>query len=309
MQESCACVSPGIRKSPRIHRRPAAAAEHKSPRSGTALAPVVRTAVSRQGALNGELLLVLAGVGCVVVCLNALVPPPDHPEQPRRIDLISGYELSLGDEFVCMVSLTMTETPNSVEPPVYMSRLKFVSEAAASSDVYMLDITVEENGHLNQKICRTWNLLSATEALDHLYERGMTNIAPARMTRDDQLAAICRAISHGFQPVTGLQEPLQPQLSGEMQEEGVLVLTSDVPLDRIRDIEGFPLERLAAAIDEISSRWSATPENLMAVLATNTITEANFTVSRQHAVSRLLVGRLLEVLPQPETVSEPVNRH
>jgi hypothetical protein len=245
-----------------------------------------------------EVLLVVAIAGSGAVCLTLLNPISDEQRQVRTSEpeLLMQCEVAIGDEFVCVATVTGLGDSDSSVPSLFKSHLQFARKNPEAEGAFLFGVTTCEIPSWKSECrCRTWSFTDG----ESLMNKAMANSS----TYADRLMSIERArllvqvltTRHGSLETSRLPDPLWECVPRPLQEYGLLAITGSTGIEHVHELSGFPLSQLAAAIHRAATEEDWERENPQVLLPATGW--GNLSHDTEQALARALIWRLAGVLP------------
>lgn len=232
--------------------------------------------VTRRGLAARDLLLIgvfsAAAIGYVVDGLRrnkqaaSQVSSPriihsSTPEEPAWTEIRSNCVTPLGEEFLCLMELRKIEKPDPLSEPYYLTRLRIGRRRVESPDSFILEIrSTELESQEDPATCEIFSVQSADAEEANLHAHLEAQITAA--TRGEVI------FYNGSTPksVGNLEDALRLLLPETLQDTGHLLLTSQLNLEDLRDVQDYPLDRLAFAIRDAAEEHDWDTIEIAAVL-------------------------------------------
>jgi hypothetical protein len=253
----------------------------------------------RPGFAIRELLMIVLVIGMVLggyVVIVQPVRPSSLTPGARLMDTPRYCDIDVGEEFVCQMDLTKFSKSDSGQKPYYVSRLRIARRDCRSSEPFLLEIlSFEQSPREIPAVCRVWTLMSEDAVSAYLRNHRETTMAAS--ARQQQEFTKLSYLAPQSQAVDGLEDIFWQQLPAELRKTGRLVVTTEVDLQHLYQVQGFPLNRVASAIRLASGTDIGELPTLSALLQQPDDTHQWLTDDDVQTVARLLLQRLTEHLP------------
>jgi hypothetical protein len=260
---------------------------------------------TRRGIAVKELLLVLAVATGGGVCVMLLDPISDKQRDVRagEPELLMQCEVAIGDEFVCVATVTSYENPDSSATPFRRSQLMFARQNSGADGAFLFDTHASEDRHwYAHNRCRTWSFTTEESLLNEATSTYSTSEDALTPSERDQFLVEIWATDCWVLQVNRLPDPLRQCVPRPLRESGLLAITGSTCIEHVHELSGYPLARLAAAIRKATHEEDWTREDPQLLLPAGTAFDLS--PDQQQNLARALIRRLEGALPAGRQFSE-----